>query len=85
MSDFILDPRVFISPPDRTCPKCSKDAFGVLGVGREQYTRRCRECWFTETFPFLSTLKKKVIYIDQFAISNMMKAIDVSAKAHDKA
>lgn len=85
MSDFVLDPRVFISPPYRTCPKCSKAAFGVLSVGREQYTRRCRECWFTETFPFWSTLKKKVIYVDQFAISNMMKAIDVSAKAHSKA
>ena len=27
----------------------------------------------------------KVIYVDQFAISNMMKAIDVAAEAHDRA
>jgi hypothetical protein len=38
----------------------------VLGIGREQYTRRCRDCCFTETYPCRCTLKKRVIYVDQF-------------------
>ena len=56
-----------------------------MGIGRETYSRRCRKCWHTSNYPIMSTVKKKVVYVDQFAISNMMKAIDVAAKAHDRA
>lgn len=45
---------------------------------------RCRECFLTVTEP-LPALKKKIIYVDQFAISNMMKAPDVTARGHDRA
>ena len=52
-------------------------------MGRNQRHRRCRECWF-DRVDALSQLTKKVVYIDQFAVSNMMKAIDVTAKGHDR-
>ena len=80
---FQFDPRDLISPPFRECPQCGNSALGVLEVGGQMYKRRCRECWYTDDRP-LWPLDKKVIYVDQFAISNMMKAIDVTAKGHDR-
>jgi hypothetical protein len=38
----------------------------------------------TESYP-LPELKKTVIYIDQFAISNMMKALNDEMESHEKA
>ncbi|MFA5934202.1 MAG: hypothetical protein WC795_03230 [Candidatus Paceibacterota bacterium] len=70
-----IDPRIFISKPFIECPKCKKKSFGVLMVSGHGYTRRCRECWFSDSFD-LPKLSKKVIYLDQFAISEMMKAVN---------
>jgi hypothetical protein len=71
-----IDPRIFISSPFIECPKCKKlNSFGVLMISGHHYTRRCRECWFTETYK-LPEIKKKIVYLDQFVISNMMKAIN---------
>lgn len=39
------------------------------------YVRRCISCWFDQSLP-LSPLKKRIIYLDQFVISNMMKELD---------
>lgn len=44
-------------------------------VSGKHYVRRCRECWFTETYG-LPVIKKKIIYLDQFVISEMMKAVN---------
>ncbi len=44
-------------------------------IGDHQYSRRCINCWFDKRFP-LPKLSKKVIYLDQFVISNMMKQLD---------
>jgi len=78
--EFVFDPKVFISKPYRQCPKCRRQAsFGVLMIQPHDYRRRCRECWHSETFP-LPQLRKKVLYLDQFAISNMMKALNPNAK-----
>jgi hypothetical protein len=70
-----IDPRIFISKPFVVCPKCRENSFGVLMVTGHNYTRRCRECWHSEGFK-LPNLNKKVIYLDQFAISEMMKAVN---------
>lgn len=70
-----IDPRIFISEPFITCPKCKNDSFGVLMISGRGYTRRCRECWFTDYFE-LPKLSKRVIYLDQFAISEIMKAVN---------
>lgn len=76
MKEFMFDPKKFISPPYWDCPKCkAKASFGVLSIGGNHYYRRCKECWHGERYS-LPKLNKKVIYIDQFAISNMEKAIN---------
>jgi hypothetical protein len=78
--EFFIDPRIFISKPFFKCPKCNKpDAFGVLWISGHSYTRRCRECWFTKSYK-LPEIKKKIIYLDQFVISEMMKAINKKLK-----
>lgn len=71
-----FDPKIFISQPYVVCPKCKKnESFGVLSIHNRSYTRRCKECWFTESYK-LPELKKKVIYLDQFVISEIMKAVN---------
>ncbi len=39
------------------------------------YVRRCIHCWFDQRLP-LPTVKKAIIYLDQFVVSNMMKELD---------
>ncbi len=84
-----IDPSIFISPPYKKCPKCGKDSFGVLSIFKSHYTRRCKECFYPrgdqkpEIF-YLPVLQKKIIYLDQFAISNMMKILNPNTKAYSK-
>src|SRR5258708_20523627 len=82
---FRFDPRDLISGPFIICPQCSQQSFGVSYIRGTEYARRCKrtECWHTETFP-LWPLEKKIVYIDQFAISNMMKALNPSVKGHER-
>lgn len=79
-----IDPRMFITHPYITCPKCKReDSFGVLMITGSHYTRRCRECWFDETYK-LPEIQKKIIYLDQFAISELMKVADKSIGKQEK-
>jgi hypothetical protein len=82
--EFDFDPRDLISLPFIPCPVCDKGSFGCLTVAGDRHVRRCRECSHTQTYPLWS-LKKAIIYVDQFAISNMMKAIDDTASGHGRA
>lgn len=77
-----IDPKMFISGPYDECPNCKKpETYGVsTSIGRDRYTKKCTDCFHSESFP-LPKLNKKIIYIDQFAISDMMKAIN---KGHGK-
>lgn len=74
----------FVSKPFLKCPKCAENFFGVSSIGDNFYTRRCAQCGYpppnekSEIF-FLPELNKKVIYLDQFVISNMVKALDPEA------
>jgi len=70
---FNFDPSVFISKPYILCPQCSLQDFGVLSIQSDRYIRRCRRCHYTQTRS-LPQLRKKVLYLDQFAISNLYKA-----------
>ncbi len=80
MGEFVVDPRVFIQPPYLACTNCgTENAFGVLIIGWG-YTRRCRECWHTDRFD-LPEIRKTVIYLDQLAISEMMKALTRPCRA----
>ena len=60
------------------------DEFGVYHIGAQSYSRRCRKCWQKGDFP-LWPLSRKVIYIDQFAISNMTKALNKAGPRHTAA
>jgi hypothetical protein len=84
MPTFQFDPRDLIGPPYRGCPKCGSESFGVLSISGQSYARRCRNCFHNASFP-LWPLNKKVIYIDQFAISNMAKALNTAMRGHDRA
>ena len=59
--------------PLRRYPKCAKPEFGVFDVASGHYERRCRNCWEPQSFP-LPALKKAIIYLDQFAVSNLSYA-----------
>lgn len=79
MEEIKFDPKMFISPPYLKCPKCGNETFGVLSIYEQEYLRRCKECFYprgheiAERFP-LPALNKKIIYLDQHAISEMTKA-----------
>lgn len=76
-----IDPRDFITPPFSSCPKCGRETFGVLSIFPRHYVRRCRECWHTARTD-LPKLSKRVVYVDQLGISEMMKALNPRTKAH---
>lgn len=79
-----FDPRLLIGGPFQTCPNCGAEEFGILGVGHEMCTRRCRACWF-KAHMALPPLSRKVVYIDQFAISDMMKTLNAEHPHHAEA
>lgn len=76
-----FDLRETIRAPFCRCPKCGKPSFGVLDVSSHSYTRRCRDCWHTSSPPIsLPTLQKKIIYLDQCAVSELAKVEDPRLK-----
>lgn len=86
-----ISPRDFISGPYIKCPKCGKNAFGVLSVHATSYSRRCAECFFPtyqkgERWDCygLPPLNKKVIYLDQFCISNIAKFLNPQIRPESK-
>lgn len=74
-----------VNSPYLKCPKCSEQYFGVLSIGKYSYSRRCAKCGYptandpSESFP-LPELKKTVIYLDQFVVSNMVKSLHPDLK-----
>jgi hypothetical protein len=68
------------TPPFIDCPYCGKRAFGICTIGDDYYTRRCNECWRPQGHEKgelyrLPELSKKVLYLDQFALSNITKVL----------
>jgi len=87
----MLSLKDFIHGPYIKCPKCGKNSFSVSVICDHHYFRRCTECYYPDSYKgeksvkyLLPKLNKKVIYIDQFAISNMMKFLNPSVKSHMK-
>lgn len=78
-----IDPRDFIMTPYLRCPKCGVEEYGVLSVSDTRCERRCRACWYTDTV-YLPEIKKKIVYIDQSAFSNIMKFLSPEAKGHER-
>lgn len=76
--------RDLIDGPYKQCPHCHKsDSFGVFMPisGSKNYTRECVECGFEQTHK-LPEVKKKIIYLDQFVVSNLIKLLDVDHPSH---
>jgi hypothetical protein len=78
-----FDPRDLIMGPYVLCSKCSVEQFGILSIRGTYYTRRCRNCWHKADFP-LPDIRKKIVYIDQFAFSNIMKILSPDAQGHER-
>jgi hypothetical protein len=57
-------------------------SFGVLTISTASYTRRCRVCWLTISYP-LPPLRTAVVYLDQFVISQLMKLRNPETKGHE--
>lgn len=78
--------RFFITGPYKKCPnpKCSKEnSFGVTIIieGNKSYVRECVICGHRIGYD-LPQIKKKIIYLDQFVISNLVKLLDKSHPSH---
>jgi hypothetical protein len=64
---------MFETHPFLDCPACNApSAFGVLSIGGNRLSQRCQKCKFIGQ-TILPRLNKRVIYLDQFAISNVYK------------
>lgn len=74
-----------ISGPYKKCPNCGENTFGVsIHTGGNGYGRECTSCWYKQGFKF-PPIKKKIIYLDQFFISNMAKVLDPESGGHEAA
>lgn len=74
---------MFESGPFTECPNCKEKAFGVLIINDDGYWRRCKKCRYDSPSQIaLPSLNKKIIYLDQFVISNMAKAITPQIQKH---
>ncbi len=76
----------FISKPFTPCPNCQQNTFGVfiLPGGGDSYDKECYECGYTDSFQ-LPKIKKRVIYLDQFVIDNIVKSLQTKHPKHDAA
>jgi hypothetical protein len=64
---------VFERAPFQACPHCKQDStFGILSARGSILTRRCKSCRYSYAEP-LPEIQKDVVYLDQFAISEIFK------------
>jgi hypothetical protein len=83
MAEIRFNPRDLIMPPFKNCPKCGRSEFGVHGVHGDRVLRRCRDCWYHHNVP-LPKVRKKIIYLDQFVISELAKLKNPAARGHER-
>jgi hypothetical protein len=74
----------FVSPPYAMCPQCGAELFGRLWVRPRSYVRKYDQCGFTRSYD-LPGITKKLLYLDQFAISGMMKALNPDDPGQEQA
>jgi hypothetical protein len=80
-----FDPRLFISEPYVCCPACRSQDLGVLSIGPNSLTRRCRLCLGPPSTEALPEIRKRVVYLDQFVLSNITKTLDPRVDGHERA
>jgi len=65
----------------KNCPRCGREqGFGILWVSSESYARSCKFCGAKATY-CLPEVDKKVLYLDQFAISEIFKVKERKRRA----
>jgi transcription elongation factor Elf1 len=63
----------FERPPFTDCPKCGGyGTVGLVNIYSDHYLRRCTQCQHREAVQ-LPELDKKVVYLDQFVVSELFK------------
>ncbi len=77
-----IDPKDLIRPPFLACSSCRRVEFGILLISENSFTRRCKSCSNTASFE-LPKIRKQLIYLDQFAISNLMFADPEMQERHN--
>lgn len=55
----------------------------MLGIYSNRVLRRCRNCWY-QHYVDLPEVRKKIIYLDQFVISEFAKLKNPTASGHDR-
>ena len=78
----MLDPHTFWAEPYLACPRCGRESFG-----EPHFTVGVKECWacrYKEVIK-LPALRKRVIYLHQGAMSDMMEALNPKNEAHERA
>ena len=63
---------MFELPPFRKCLRCKNETFGTLSIGGNRVTKRCKECGYSHD-EVLPDIDKRVLYLDQFAVSELYK------------
>lgn len=70
-----LDPALFVRAPYSLCPSCTAtDGLGVLSISGQSCIKRCRRCGFRTTLVLPPTPRRRVVYLDQFVVSNVAKS-----------
>ena len=75
-------------PPFIICPRCDEKSFGISEILPGYYLRKCNQCFYPdsqrnepEVRYILPHLSKRIIYIDQFALSYMVRSLHPKMKA----
>ncbi|MEY9354338.1 hypothetical protein ABIF65_006806 [Bradyrhizobium japonicum] len=77
---MLLDSGMFELAPFRKCPSCKGELFGTLAVGGNRVTKRCKACAYSHD-DVLPDVDKRVVYLDQFAVSELYKTKAKTRKA----
>lgn len=80
---FKFHPKMLIPGPYIECPKCQEKSFGLSMFMGGSYSRICYKCRYRKNYK-LPSIKKKIIYLDQFVISNFAKSLDSKHPAHQR-
>jgi len=75
-------------PPFIKCPRCGEKTYGIREICPDHYLRKCNQCFYPdsernepEVHYILPHLSKRIIYIDQFALSYLVRALHPGMKA----
>jgi hypothetical protein len=70
-----VGPTTFIHGPYERCPACgAEDGLGLPGVYGRRYAKCCKQC-LQDQLNDLPKLDKRIIYLDQHAVSHLAKAL----------